>query len=478
MQEPTIDTSALNRMVQSTMRVPSMKHASLSVCVYNITKSRPVYSHDPYRSLLPASVSKIFPVAIGFDQLSSRFRFKTTLSYSGTVDRDGVLHGNVYIIGGGDPMLGSHRYRQTMPDTLFAAWLKVIKGMGIKTIDGRICFDATIFDNQPIHNTWQWGDVGNYYGSGAYGINFHENMYFAYFNPGKRVGHPATISHTSPKNLTVRNQNEVITAGENTGDGVNVYGGPYDALRTFRGTVPLGRNNFPIRAALPDPPEACARMFSIFLRNNGINVSHNVTEVYGFSEAGKNNQPGPQDSTHVMLDYESETYYVVAQYANLTSNNIYVESIFKYLGYKRYGRGSFANGSKAVHDFFRVHNLESSGVNVVDGCGLSRQNKVTTDFICRFLTEVSKMPIYNDFSRSLPRAGADGTVKGLLPNLPKNITMRVKSGTMDGVKAYAGYVTTVNGDLLCFSVISNGHTCNGNEAARILERILYQIAAL
>ena len=83
---PTEDTAALAAAVGSARATASMRHASLSVCVYNITRNTPVYSYDPQRSLLPASVSKIFPVAIGFDMLSSKFRFKTTLSYSGTID--------------------------------------------------------------------------------------------------------------------------------------------------------------------------------------------------------------------------------------------------------------------------------------------------------------------------------------------------------------------------------------------------------
>ena len=464
---PQHDTAMLSSVVSSVSRHQSMKHASLSVCVYNITQSVPVYDYDSYRSLTPASVNKIFPIAVGFDQLTSKFRFKTSLLYSGDVDREGVLHGNVYIVGGGDPMLGSYRYRQTQPDSLFAAWLKVIKGMGIRAIDGRICYDASIFDNQPLCDSWQWGDVGNYYGSGAYGLNYHENMYFTYFNPGKKLGYPATGAGTKPKNVGVRNQNEVITGGENSGDQVTVFGDPYTMLRSFRGSVPLGKNNFAVRASLPNPPDVCARMFSVYLRNNGINVSHNVSEVFG-----------RQDSCKVMLEYESENFYVVAQYANLTSNNIYVESIFKYLGYKRYGKGSFANGSRAVGDFFRIHNLESSGVKIVDGCGLSRRNMVTTDFICRFLAELARMPIYNDFSKSMAKAGENGTVRNLLPGLPSNVTVRIKSGTMEGVKAYAGYVTTRSGDLLCFSVISNGHTCNSTEATRMLEKILYQVAKL
>lgn len=463
----TAQNANLASVVDGVQNETAFKHASLSVSVYNITKNTSVYSHDAYRSISPASLNKLFTTALGFEKLGSNFRFKTTIAYSGTIDSKGVLHGNIYIIGGGDPLLGSYRFRQTTPDSVFAAWKQAIVSQGIRSIDGRVCYDATIFDDQPLHDSWQWGDIGNYYSSGVCGLNFHENMYFLYFNPGAKLGYPATVASTSPAHLDVRNRNEVVTGDENSGDRVIVYGDPSSNVRHCRGSVPLGKADFPIRASLPKPAETCATQFSIYLRNNGVNVSSAVSEVFS-----------RQEGTKTVLEYNSNTYYIIAQYTNLTSNNMYAESIFKYLGYKCYGKGSYANGAKAVNEFFKSHNLESTGVRVVDGSGLSRLNRVTTDFVCRFLTEVSHMPIYSDFSMSLGKIGESGTVKNMLPNIPDNVDMRVKSGSMDDVRGYAGYVTTAKGELLCFSVIVNGYDCSGAQAKSKLEKIIYEIAKL
>lgn len=461
------NATELERVVNSVQDEVSFRHASLSVSVHNITKNQAVFHHDAQRSISPASLNKLFTTAVGFEKLGSNFRFKTSLAYSGTIDANGVLHGNIFIIGGGDPLLGSYRYSQTLPDTIFAAWAKAIASQGIKSIDGRICYDATIFDDQPLHDSWQWGDMGNYYCSGVSGLNFHENMYFLYFNPNTQLGYPATIDHTLPANLEIRNRNEVVTGSEGSGDRVIVYGAPANDNRLCRGTVPLGKKNFPIRASLPNPAETCAKQFSIFLRNHGINVSAAVSEVFS-----------QQQTINPILDFNSNTYYIIAQYTNLTSNNMYAESIFKYLGYKVYGKGSYEYGARVITDFFKAHNLECTGVRVVDGSGLSRLNRVTTDFVCRFLTEVSHMPIYNDFSMSLGKIGESGTVKNMLTNLPKEIDMRVKSGSMDDVRGYAGYVTTTKGELLCFSIVANGFDCSGAQAKQKLEKIIYEIAKL
>ena len=457
----------LEKLVNDTRHSAGMQHGSLSVCVYNVRQNKAIYSHNADQSMVPASVEKLLTTGVGFARLGSTFRFTTKVGMRGSVDRDGVLHGNIYITGGGDPLLGSYRYRQTAPDSLFYGWMRALKRKGVRRIDGRVCYNVTIFDEQPLHDSWQWGDVGNYYGAGVNGLNFHENMYFVYFNPGQRIGFPASVTGVKPKNLEVHGICEVTTGHENSGDNVVIYGSPLSKDRLYRGTVPLGKQNFAVRGALPDPAKSCADLFAAYLRNHGISISSNSMQIYS--------QP---DSMRLVVDQYSSEYYTIAQYTNLTSNNIYAESIFKYLGYKKYGIGTFANGSRAIMDYLKEKNIATGGIRIIDGSGLSRNNAVTTDFMCRYLSTISREPFYDDFLQSLAKVGESGTAKNLLPNLPTGITVHVKTGTMDGVKAYAGYVVTSRGETLAFSIISNGHDCTSEEVAAKLNRILYKIATL
>ena len=460
-------TADLEKLVNETRRSTGMQHGSLAVSVYNVRQQKSVYNHNADLSMIPASVQKLLTTGVGFANLGSGFRFTTKVTMRGNVDRDGVLHGNIYITGGGDPTLGSYRYRQTAQDSLFDGWLRALKRKGVRRIDGRVCYNVNIFDEQPMHDTWQWGDIGNYYAVGASALNFHENMFFVYFNAGARIGYPATAVSIKPKNLDMHGICEVTTAAETTGDNVTIYGSPFGKERLYRGTVPLGKQNFPVRGAMPDPPRSCADIFSSYLRTHGIGISSNSMQVY--------TQP---DSLRSVVDQYSSEYYTIAQYTNLTSNNLYAESIFKYLGYKKYGIGTFDNGSRAVMDYMKDKGLATGGVRVVDGSGLSRSNAVTADFLCHYLAVLTKEPFFDDFLVSLPKAGESGTAKNILPNLPNGITVRVKTGTMDGVKAYAGYITTARGEILSFCIISNGHDCSSQEAAAKLNKILYKIAIL
>ena len=415
--------------------------------------------------MTPASVQKLFTTGVGFAKLGSNFRFCTKVAIRGTTDRDGVLHGNIYIIGGGDPLLGSYRYRQTSPDSLFDSWTTAIRKKGIRRVDGRVCYNSSIFDEQPLHDSWQWGDVGNYYGAGVSGLNFHENMYFVYFNAGRKLGHPASAVGTKPKNIDIHGSCEVTTAGENSGDQVVIYGTPTSNERLYRGTVPLGKQNFAVRGAMPHPSRTLADLFSSHMRTHNISISGNSMQVYSIP-----------DSMRSIVDYYSTDYYTIAQYTNLTSNNIYAESIFKYLGYKKYGLGSFDNGARAVTDYFKEKGLEAGGVRIIDGSGLSRLNRTTADFLCRYLVSMAKEGFSADFRQSLAKVGQSGTAKNMLPSLPKDITVLVKTGTMDGVKSYAGYIITRNGQMLSFAIMANDYECNSQTAGDLLNKILLKLA--
>ena len=458
-------TAELDHLVKQVQQEEGMRHGTLAVSVYNITTGKNLYSNQGERSLVPASVQKLFTTGAGFARLGGDFRFVTKLYVRGTTDREGVLHGNIYLVGGGDPLLGSYRYRQTCPDSLFASWTTALRKKGIRRVDGRVCYQTSVFDDQPLHDSWQWGDIGNYYGAGVSGLNFHENMYFVYFTPGKRIGHAANVSRIQPKHLDILGSSEVTTAAEGTGDQVVIYGSPTSKERLYRGTIPLGKSDFAVRGALPNPARACADLFASHLRTQGIGISMGSMEVYSLP-----------DSLRSMLDYSSPQYYTIAQYTNLTSNNVYAESIFKYLGYTKYGKGSYANGAKAVADYLSERGLTMGGVRMVDGSGLSRLNRTTTDFLCRYLMAVSREPFYDQFLHSLAVVGQSGTARNLLPSLPKDITVYIKTGSMEGVKSYAGYIVTASGETLAFAIIANDFSDSSKEAAERMNKVLLKIA--
>ncbi|NJK83070.1 MAG: hypothetical protein HC912_03880, partial [Saprospiraceae bacterium] len=131
--------------------------------------------------------------------LGTDFRFKTELQYDGTLDANGVLKGNLYIKGYGDPTLGSPEMENSLPlAALLSTWVEAVKKAGIRQIDGKIVGDASYFKGGESGDTWQWYDLGNYYAAGIWGLNIHENYYYLHFQQVNQLGDTPPIAKIDP----------------------------------------------------------------------------------------------------------------------------------------------------------------------------------------------------------------------------------------------------------------------------------------
>ena len=461
------NTDYIDFAVRRARMEPDMKHASLAVCVHDITHDSTIYALDANHALLPAALNKIFTTAAGFSRLGSDFRFKTELVYSGTIDNRGVLTGDIVILGHGDPFLGSTRIKGTMPDTLFKAVTQAIRDEGIHRINGHIYADASLFDDEMVHPTWQWNDIGNYYGSGVSGVNYHENSINVRFSAGANPGDPAIITDIYPANMAVKFINEVVTGPADTVSDICFFGGPDSDRRTCRGVLAKGVRDTLIRASLPNPAIVLADQLTQYLRKHGVPVSGEATDQFEMPKR-------VQDLTTIQSLY----YRDIAKLTNYTTNNMCAEGIFKYLGYFQEGAGNYANSARFMNLYFHELGLDPTGIKMVDGSGLSRDNHVTAAFLCQFLAAVAKQPYYEDFSSTLGISSQTGDSRIMRPKVPAGGKLVLKSGSMTSVKGYAGYFTNSNGNRYCFAIISNNYDCTSDTINLLLKNIIEEIAKL
>ena len=132
--------------------------------------------HRMDRGLVPASTMKVFSTATANELLGPDYRFVTELQITGEPDGEGVLKGDVVIRGGGDPTLGA-----TPATRPFAGWKAALTRAGIQKIEGAVIGDASIFGTALTPDTWQWNDMGNYYGAGAAGLSILQNQFYCSF---------------------------------------------------------------------------------------------------------------------------------------------------------------------------------------------------------------------------------------------------------------------------------------------------------
>ena len=171
----------LNAFVQDGVN----KHAKISFEAIDLKSGEVIAAYHENQAIPGASTTKLFSTASAFEILGENYRMKTTIYCDGFIDKDSVLHGNIWIRGGGDVSLGSKFFTFENQELQFlVAWTDSLKAKGIKFIEGAVIADASEFGYEGTPETWHSGDVGNYYGAFAGGINFYDNSVKLKFNTG------------------------------------------------------------------------------------------------------------------------------------------------------------------------------------------------------------------------------------------------------------------------------------------------------
>ncbi|MCX6351270.1 MAG: D-alanyl-D-alanine carboxypeptidase/D-alanyl-D-alanine-endopeptidase [Bacteroidetes bacterium] len=419
--------------------------ASWGYSVISAKTGKTLLSRNEKNCLTPASTLKTLTTIAALSILGKDYTFKTRLQYAGRISKDSVLHGDVYIIGGGDPSFGSSRIPTSLNENqVLDSFQMALKKAGIKSIKGRIISDATHFEEEAIPPTWAWEDLGNYYGAGVSGLNFHENLYTAYFRPGDKLGEPTSIIKTEPEVIGLEIDNRVTTAAKGTGDNSGICGAPYCFERYAVGTVPMGDTAFKVFGSLPDPALLVAQLLSQRIPCTLPATTSYLVDIWPLS---------PKE----IYVIESPKLSEIVLYTNVYSLNLNAETLLKEMGFKKLGEGTRANGLKAVNAFWRKKGLDMTGINILDGSGLSRGDAVSAKQFAQAMYITSKDSVFDAFYRSLPIGGYVGNFMHLKPAYANGKFIRAKTGYMNRVWSYTGYATNKKGELICFAFVINNY---------------------
>jgi D-alanyl-D-alanine carboxypeptidase/D-alanyl-D-alanine-endopeptidase (penicillin-binding protein 4) len=464
-------TSKLKSEIENLKKDPALKHASWSVCVMNTKKDTAIAEYNSNISLVPASTLKIVTTGAALSILGNDFVFQTRLEYDGVFDTiSGILKGNLYIRGGGDPSLESEYFRDKKDSlTVIEKWALIIKAKGLKKIEGAVIGDASIFEDNMTPSQWIWGDMGNYFGAGASGLSFRDNKYTVFFKSGA-AGTKTSVLKTTPAIEGLQFVNNVTAGGSD--DNAFIYGSQYSNLRVAQGTIPANKNNYEVDGSVPDPALSCAQALTIALQNIDVKIEKKAGTVRSMKDAGDT----VKTNRKVIHTHHSPTLDKIIYYTNLKSNNLYAEHLLKYICYTKTGFGSGSKGTEIVTNFWKNKGVDVSGFFMNDGCGLARANVITTKTETQILRLMSKDKNFKAFYNSLPVAGRSGSLGGLCDGTFAENNLCAKSGYITRARGYAGYVKNKKGEMLCFSLLANNYDCSPTEMKKKLEKILVAIA--
>jgi serine-type D-Ala-D-Ala carboxypeptidase/endopeptidase (penicillin-binding protein 4) len=460
---PVLCQESLQKVLNEIYVQPFYKHANLGISVREVKDGHLIAGIAKDKMMIPASTLKIITTLTARKKLGSDFRFETVLTYDGEISSDGILHGNIYIKGSGDPTLGGGRIPGN-PN--LKEWennmVKAITLAGINCIEGDIVAITNSEDTPPIADSWQWHDLGNYYASGSFQLNVNENLYNIYYNRNLPLKEEAKISYIEPYIPLLDIKSQVVLDSSHTEDKAFIYGVPYTYQREVHGSIPKGKTLFKIKGAIPDPPMFLAYRLYNALGQSNVSGSHYRTQKEDI----------PVRETNLIVKHESPILAEIIKYANESSINLYTNALFERLGQSK----SFKENAVVLKSILKNDGIDVTPLHIEDGSGLSARNLMSADFMAYFLSNQMKFLSYGDIPDIFSTAGVNGTVRNLLLKSPAKGKMWIKSGSMDKVLAYAGYCKTASGKLVAFSVMLNGSTAmtmreNKTELEKILDAI-------
>ena len=440
---------------------PLLENANVSLLVKDLKTGETLYQYRPNSLATPASTMKLVTTSTILELFGPDFRFETKLKIDGNVTKDSVLNGNLYVIGGGDPTLGSEKLGEK---DFFPQWIKAVRRAGIKKITGRIIADESFFESQVINPKWTWEDMGNYYAPGIHGISYLDNTYRMVFRSGK-IGTTPEILRVEPEipGLEVDNHLKSTTIGH---DAAYFYGAPYSYDRSVYGEIPANKNEFTVKGDIPNPALLLAQHFRQKLSEDGFSIN-------SFSIV----RSAPIAGMKIIYTHLSPTLSEIITETNVKSNNHFAEYLFKFISTKNNKVGATVESISTIRSYWKSKELPVDQLFQYDGCGLSPCDVVSANFYVELLIYMrNKSPYSNDFYNSLPVTGGRGTLSELLVNTPLQGKIHAKSGTIENVKCYAGYMELKNRTLV-FSLMVNNPNGTTHAVVSKMEEFLLKVAA-
>ena len=420
----------------------NLSSAGISVLVCEVENGTVIAEHQSKTNRSPASLVKLITTATAIEMLTENFRFQTRIEYDGAITADSVLEGNIYIVGGGDPTLESARRKNS--DSFYSQSVKAIQKAGIRRISGRVIGDASLYDETGSPNQWLVEDVGSYYSPTPSALSIHDNMFFLTLKSDLVSVKLEKIQPFTPLLSPVLN---FKIGGKEVS--WRVSKSDFSWQPVLRGTMPADKQ-VTIRTEIPEPALFAADSLSRMLNLVGILTDSSCTTVRMY--------PVPDGERQRIFTYYSEPLKNIIKETNHQSNNLYAENIFNYLSLLREENVATSKTSASVvSSFWKERGVASQKIFQADGSGLSMKNAINADFFVYLLRYMKNKGKYGEaFVASLPTAGVSGTVSSFMAGTPLSGKAFVKSGSMERVQNYSGYIQ-YNDKWYAFCIMVNNY---------------------
>lgn len=458
--------SPLHDEIDALFNDPRFSRALWGVRIESLRDGRVVYARNSEKLVVPASNMKLFTMAATAKRLGWDFTFETRLEAIGTVT-DGTLHGDLIIVGGGDPSIDSVAFG---PAPVFEEWADALKKAGIHRVTGRLIGDDNLFDDEGIGPGWAWDYLNDGYAAPSSALSYNENIAIIRIWPGATVGAPARVE-VSPAGHGLTVTHTITTGAADSQTTVNQTRGLNSDDVALRGSIALGRATPLTRTtSVHNPTAFFVAGLQGALAARGIPVRGGIVDVDALT------QPLSASGRTVIATRKSQPLSSLGAYFMKESQNFYGETFLKTLG-QRFGRGGTTTAGRSVAtDTLTSLGIPEGSFVMYDGSGLSRYNYVSSDAVVALLKY-----IWNDeamrapFMAALPVGGQDGTLENRMRKTALAGRVQAKTGTISNVRSLSGFVDAPSGERFVFSIIANHFTAGSAAVDEVAEKALLAV---
>ncbi|MCB9934224.1 MAG: D-alanyl-D-alanine carboxypeptidase/D-alanyl-D-alanine-endopeptidase [Planctomycetes bacterium] len=405
------------------------KRGTAGCVILDLDSGETLLSHNADTALIPASNMKLVTTLTALDQLGGDFEFVTRVLADGKVE-GGALNGDLLVIGGGDPNL-SGRFYENDPLALFKAWAARLKQTGITSISGDLKYDSTLFGGESFCEGWPQDDQYiKWYCAEVSALAFNDNCVGIRVIPTS-AGKPAKIE-VMPETAYVTIVNETTTARGKKGAEIGIVRPRGENTITVKGTVyEQATWGYFIDVTVHDPAAYAATVLKETLAREGVSLKGAIKPV----------TLSNQDMQRCTLLIEHRASLLQAlKPINTNSQNLHAEMLFRQLGLRYSGKGTFKTGRAAVEAYLTEQKLLTDGIHIEDGSGLARDNRVTPNLLVKLLKRAAADERFEALRDSLAVGGEAGTLEKRLTDKSVKGKVFAKTGYINNVRSLSGYL--------------------------------------